>query len=129
MDKQQFIISSYTNLVAAFQWIKAVGFEKPYVIEVKAFTRTIAQNDLMWSLLGEISKQLVWHGQKLTPENWKDVLTAALKRQAVVPGIDGGFVVLGQRTSKMTVKEMNEVIELAYAFGAQNGVKFKPENN
>jgi hypothetical protein len=34
-------------------------------------------------------------------------------------------VVLGQRTSKMTVKEMNEVIELAYAFGAQNGVKFK----
>ena len=129
MTKQQFIISSYTNLVTAFKWIKALGFGKPYVIEVKAFTRTIAQNDLMWSLLGEISKQLVWHGQNLTPENWKDVLTAALKRQAVVPGIDGGFVVLGQRTSKMTVKEMNEVIEMAYAFGAQNGVEFKLENN
>ena len=127
MDKQKFIISSYANLVAAFQWIKSIGFGKPYVIEIKPFTRTVAQNDLMWALLGELSQQVVWHGQKLTPDNWKDVLTAALKRQAVVPGIDGGFVVLGQRTSKMTVKEMNEVIELAYAFGAQNGVKFKDD--
>jgi hypothetical protein len=100
---------------------------KPYVIEVKPLTRTVAQNDLMWAILGELAQQVVWHGQKLTPCNWKDVLTAALKRQAVVPGIDGGFVVLGQRTSKMTVKEMSEVIELAYAFGAQNGVKFKDE--
>ena len=127
MNKQQFIISSYANLVASFQWIKSIGFGKPYVIEIKPFTRTVAQNDLMWAILGELSQQVVWHGQKLTPHNWKDVLTAALKRQAVVPGIDGGFVVLGQRTSKMTVKEMNEVIELAYAFGAQNGVKFKDD--
>ena len=124
MLKQSFIISSYQNLVAAFKAIKAIGFGKPYVVEVKPLTRTIQQNDLMWALLTEISNQVVWHGQKLTPENWKDVLTAALKRQAVVPGIDGGFVVLGQRTSKMTVKELNEVIELAYAFGAQNGVVF-----
>lgn len=127
MTKQQWIISSYQNLVAAFKAIKAIGFGKAYVVEVKPFTRTIQQNDLMWALLTEISNQVVWHSSKLTPDNWKDVLTAALKRQAVVPGIDGGFVVLGQRTSKMSVKEMNEVIELAYAFGAQNGVVFNGE--
>lgn len=122
--KQSFIISSRDNLVTAFRFAESLGYGKPYVIEVKPLTRTIQQNDLMWALLTEISNQVVWHGQKLTPENWKDVLTAALKRQSVVPGIDGGFVVLGQRTSKMTVKELNEVIELAYAFGAQNGVVF-----
>ena len=125
MDKQQFIISSRDNLITAFRYAEQFGYEKAYAVEVKPLTRTIQQNDLMWAILGELSQQVVWHGQKLTPDNWKDVLTAALKRQAVVPGIDGGFVVLGQRTSKMTVKEMNEVIELAYAFGAQNGVKFK----
>ena len=35
-----------------------------------------------------------WHGQKLTPDEWKDVMTAAPKKQRVVPA-DGGFVVLG----------------------------------
>ena len=122
MEKHNFIISSRDNLVTAFRFAESLGYGKAYVVEVKPFTRTIQQNDLMWALLTEISNQVVWHGQKLTPENWKDVLTAALKRQSVVPGIDGGFVVLGQRTSKMSVKELNEVIELAYAFGAQNGV-------
>lgn len=122
--KQSFIISSRDNLVTAFRFAESLGYGKVYVVEVKPLTRTIQQNDLMWALLTEISNQVVWHGQKLTPENWKDVLTAALKRQSVVPGIDGGFVILGQRTSKMSVKELNEVIELAYAFGAQNGVVF-----
>lgn len=124
MEKRSFIISSRDNLVTAFRFAESLGYGKAYVVEVKPLTRTIRQNDLMWALLTEISNQVVWHGQKLTPGNWKDVLTAALKRQAVVPGIDGGFVVLGQRTSKMTVKELNEVIELTYAFGAQNGVVF-----
>lgn len=127
MTKQSFIISSRDNLVTAFRFAESLGYGKAYVVEVKPLTRTIQQNDLMWALLTEISNQVVWHGQKLTPDNWKDVLTAALKRQSVVPGIDGGFVVLGQRTSKMSVKELNEVIDLAYAFGAQNGVVFNEQ--
>ena len=42
----------------------------------------------------------------------------------VVPGLDGGFVVLGQATSKMTIAEMGELMELISAFGAQQGVRF-----
>jgi len=41
-----------------------------------------------------------------------------------VPGIDGGFVVLGLSTSKMSKEEMSELLELALAFGAQKGVVF-----
>ena len=66
---------------------------------------------------------MVW--SKLHKEEWKDVLTAALKRQKVVPGIDGGFVIIGARTSKMTVAEMTELIELSTAFGTEQGVKFR----
>jgi len=87
--------------------------------------RNIEQNNLMWSLLHEISQQVEWYGQKLTPENWKDVFTAALKRSKVVPGIDGGFVVIGAHTSTMTTREMAELIELMQAFGAEHHVKFK----
>lgn len=86
--------------------------------------RSHEQNRLMWANLADIANQVVWYGHKLHKEEWKDVLTAALKKQKVVPGIDGGFVIIGARTSKMTVAEMNELIELSYAFGTQQGVKF-----
>ena len=96
-----------------------------YRVEIRQQTRTLEQNARMWAMLGEIAEQVVWYGQKLTAEEWKDVLTAGLKRQKVVPGIDGGFVVIGARTSKMTRTEMAELTEVAYAFGAQQGVRFR----
>ena len=87
--------------------------------------RSLEQNRLMWANLEDIAQQVVWYGQKLHKEEWKDVLTAALKSQKVVPGLEGGFVVIGARTSKMTVAEMNELIELSTAFGTQQNVKFR----
>ena len=90
--------------------------------------RSLQQNRLMWKLINEVSEKVIWYGEKLTPENWKDVLTASLKKQTVVPGIDGGFVVCGTSTSKMTVKELNELIELTIAFGTQQGVKFSAQD-
>ena len=86
--------------------------------------RSLPQNKLMWALLSDLSRQVVWHGQKLTKEEWKDMCTAALKRQKVVPGIDGGFVVLGSSTSRMTVAEMTEMIDFIHSFGVQRGVEF-----
>jgi hypothetical protein len=96
-----------------------------YYLLIWAKMRSLEQNRLMWANLEDIAQQVVWYGQKLHKEEWKDVLTAALKKQKIVPGIEGGFVVIGARTSKMTVAEMNEVIELSVMFGAQQGVKFR----
>jgi hypothetical protein len=95
-------------------------------VEFRAPRRSIDQNALMWSLLGQISKQVDWYGQKLSSEDWKDVLTASLRRTRVVPGIDAGtFVPLGMRTSQMTKEEISDLLELIYAFGAERGVKFR----
>lgn len=93
-------------------------------IEVKTETRTLAQNARLWAMLTDVSKQVDWYGRKLTPEEWKHVFSASLSKQDVVPGIDGGFVVLGKSTSKMTKGEMSELQELMHAFGAQKGVRF-----
>ena len=87
--------------------------------------RSLEQNRLMWANLEDIAQQVIWYGQKLDKQEWKDVLTAGLKKQKIVPGIEGGFVVIGARTSKMTIAEMNELIELSTMFGAQQGVKFR----
>jgi hypothetical protein len=95
-----------------------------FAVTVEEPKRNLSQNALMWTLLSDVAEQVEWHGQKLSPENWKDMCSAALKAQRVVPGIDGGFVVLGARTSRMTKSEMSEMIEFIYAFGAQHGVTF-----
>jgi NinB protein len=95
-----------------------------YVVEVKPKTRTLDQNARMWAMLAEIAQQVEWHGQKLAAEDWKHVFSASLKQQRAVPGLDGGFVVLGQSTSKMTIREMSDLMEVASAFGAQHEVRF-----
>lgn len=95
-----------------------------YAIEVKEKTRSTEQNARMWAMLTDVSRQVEWYGKKLTPEEWKDVFSAAHKKHKVVPGIDGGFVVVGASTSKMSIREMGELMELIEAFGAQQGVRF-----
>lgn len=94
------------------------------IVSLKAPTRSLEQNNRLWALLTDVSRQVEWYGRKLSPEEWKCVFTAALKKQDVVPGIEGGFVVLGLSTSKMGVKEMVDLQELISAFGAQRDVKW-----
>jgi hypothetical protein len=93
-------------------------------VELRPPRRSGLQSNMMWGLLTDISRQVDWHGQKLSPDDWKEMISAALKQQRVIPGLEGGFVVLGARTSRMTVSEMSAVIEYCYAFGAQRGVVF-----
>ena len=88
--------------------------------------RSLDQNRLMWQRLTEISKQVIWYGERLSPTDWKDVFTASLRRLRVVPGIDAGtFVPLGMRTSDMTKAEMADLLTLIEAFGAERGVTFR----
>lgn len=110
------------NLIAA--WAKNVPVGS--TVEFRAPRRSCDQNALLWSLLGQISKQVDWYGQKLSSEDWKDVCSASLRRYNVVPGIDAGtFVPLGMRTSQMTKEEMTALIELIVAFGTERGVAFR----
>ena len=95
-----------------------------YVVTLAEPTRSLDQNSLLWPLLTEVSKQVDWYGNKLTADEWKDVFSAALKKQKVVPGLDGGFVVCGQSTSRMSKREFSDLVELIYAFGADRGVVF-----
>lgn len=97
-------------------------------IEFKAAKRTLPQNDLMWSRLTEVSRQVEWYGQKLPPADWKDIFTAALRTTRVVPGIDPGtFVLLGLHTSDMSKGEMADLLDLIDAFAAEHGVMFNEE--
>jgi hypothetical protein len=100
-----------------------------WILTLKPETRSQAQNRLMWPILTEFSRQLDWpingHMVKISPDDWKDVLTSAFKRETVrlAMGLDGGVVMLGQRTSRFTKAEFSEWVEFLYATAAARGVK------
>jgi hypothetical protein len=105
-------------------WAKTVPVHS--TVEFRSPRRSNDQNSLMWSLLTQISKKVVWYGEKLSPDDWKDICSASLRKAHVVPGIDPGTKVpLGMRTSQMTGSEISALIELILAFGTEQGVKFR----
>ena len=100
-----------------------------YEVRIKEPTRSTEQNSRLWASLTDVSKQVEWHGKKLTAEDWKHIFSSSLKKLEVVPNLDGtGFVALGLSTSKMTKRELSDLLELVYAFGAERGVVFGDMN-
>ncbi|WP_313684184.1 recombination protein NinB [Pantoea sp.] len=106
--------------------------EAPFEIVIQERKRTTDQNKKLWPLLTDLSRQVEWFGQKYAPEDWKDLITALVAKtkkqeQRTAPGIGGGVVMFGSRTSKMRVSEMVEVIEAIYWFGTEQNVKFSDD--
>ena len=96
-----------------------------YVVTIAEPTRTLEQNSKLWPMLEELAEQTDWHGNQLNPEEWKDLLSAGLVQSKVVPNLTGnGFVILGQRTSKLSKSQFAALIELITAFGVERGVVF-----
>ena len=94
--------------------------------------RSLEQNALMWVVLAAWAKQIEWQvngkAQRLTPEDWKDILTAAFLHEMgrIAPGLDGGMVLLGCRTRDFTVKEMKDFLDFIHASSAARGVVIAP---
>lgn len=120
------ILGNAESRARARAWISrapegtALAFRKP--------KRSREQNDMLHGLLTDIARQVEWCGRKLTVDAWKDIMTAAWRASRheldVVPGINGGFVMLGMHTSRMTKDEVSDLIEMTLAFGAEHEVAF-----
>lgn len=99
-----------------------------YVVKISEPTRNLEQNAAQWPILEAFSRQLQWpvNGQMvtMTPEEWKDVLTAAFRRERarLAMGLDGGVVMLGLRTSKMGKREFSEWLDFLGATAVARGV-------
>lgn len=128
MARALLVLHNDTIRDKAIRWIR--GVPKDTRVEFRGPRRSLDQNSLLWQRLTEVSAQVEWYGVKLSPEDWKDVFTASLRKARVVPGIDPGtFVPLGMRTSDMSKQEMTNLLDLISAFGAERGVTFSDEGN
>lgn len=124
MSRALIVVHSDRDRARAAKWASSapIGCR----IEFKASKRSLPQNSKLWASLSDIASQVVWHGQRLSPGDWKTIFTAALKRELrLVPNLDGdGFVNLGVSTSDLSKDEFAQLLELIAAFGAQRGVTF-----
>ncbi len=124
MSRALLVLHNDAMRAKAIDWIRRAPKETR--VEFKGPKRTLPQNDRMWAMLTEISQQLLWHGQRLSTEDWKQVFLSALKQEMrIVPNIHGdGFVQLGRSSSDLSKEEMGDLMTIIEAFGARYGVKF-----
>jgi hypothetical protein len=124
MSRATIILNSDKDRERAADWCRRIA--EGTRVEFKAIKRSPAQNDLMWALLTDISRQVEWHGLKLLADSWKLIFLDGLKRElTIVPNIDGtGFVNISRSSSDLSKEEMSDLIELIRAFGAKHNVVF-----
>jgi hypothetical protein len=133
--KKQFLLRDLNVKRNALAFIANLPTDEhsPLSIKIAPMGRTLDQNALLWPLLECFSQQLQWpvNGAmvNLEPEEWKDILTAAYRNetQRVAMGLNGGMVMLGMRTSKMTKAEFSEFIEFIHAVAAEHDVNLLRE--
>src|SRR5690606_31140123 len=91
-------------------------------------SRSLDQNAAMWPILQAFSEQLEWpvNGRmvRMTPDEWKDVLSAAFQNEQarLAMGLNGGVVMLGMRTSRMTKRQFSDWLEFLHATATDRGV-------
>jgi len=125
------VIDGIVSIKAVLDWaykviiIGLAGGAVEIIIRRYEENRSLPQNSKQWAMYTDIAEQLLWHGNTMSKEDWKILLTNEWKPQTIVPSISGhGFCVLNASTSKSSKKEMSDLIEIVYAFGSNSGVKW-----
>lgn len=125
MSRALLVLTSNDTRQKAASWVaKAPAGTR---VEFKASRRTLPQNDRMWAMLTDIAQQKEHAGQKHPPDKWKALFLHALgQEQEFLPSLDGKtFIPIGASSSDLSKDEMTDMIELMFAWGAENGVVFQ----
>ena len=125
MSRYLITIRNEKDRAKAAEWLARLPFG--WRVEFKETKRTVPQNDRMWAILTEISTQLVWHGQRYSPEDWKDYFMHALNGGRFMPSENGGMIPIGRSTSKLGKQEHSLLTEIMEGFAERQGVTLKEE--
>lgn len=124
MNKPSFALRTESDRARAIALLQRVDLSAGWTWTMREEVRSDAQNRRMWAMLRDISRQVEWYGQKLSDEDWKHIFSASVQKQRAVPGLDGGFVVLGISTRKQSKAWFNDMFEVMEAFAADRNVRF-----
>ena len=96
-------------------------------VTVREEKHSDAQRRHLNAVLADIAEQVDWTaaGEKLDVDTWRALIVTEALGGRVVPGISGGAVLVARSSRDLSSRRMSEVIEYAYAFGAERGVRFR----
>lgn len=99
------------------------------VVTVKEATRNNDQNAKMWAMLSDVSRAKP-EGRMWPPETWKAAFMHSLGHQCqFADGLDGsGPFPLGFRTSRLSVRQMADLITVIAEYGDRHGVRWSEPN-
>jgi NinB protein len=124
MSRAQITLCSRSEREKAVRWIGQAP--KGTRVSFKESKRSTDQNSKLWASLTDVATQVIWHGDRLSPDDWKLIFLDGLNREMRnVPSLDGsGVVNLGRSSSNLSKSEFSNLLELIQMFGAQHGVVF-----
>lgn len=124
MDKRTFKLVHPTARRLAAEAVQSAP--DGYCVIVSEPNRTLDQNAAQWPYLEGFARQkeLCINGvmQRVTSDDWKDVLTGCWNGEMRMAAFDGKVIMLPQRTSHMGKKVFSEWLEFLAAMAAQSGV-------
>lgn len=130
-QRRSYRVSTKDDLRTALHHLHAIAcqqFELERVVEVslKEYNPVVvAQRAQLSRLCQDLSHQLNWHGKHLSEDDWRHLLVAAYRKDArEVEGLNGGLVLLGGSSRDLNKRELDDVLELARAFGVEHDVTF-----
>lgn len=116
-------------IAAITEWVDSGA---DLALRLSDVSRSLDQNAAMWPALRDFAAQVNWAVTlrdgtvaRADAEDMKDILTAAFEQETrMAPGLRGGFVMLGARTSKYGKRKMADFLTFVRAEGNERGVRW-----
>jgi hypothetical protein len=122
-DRADLVLNSAEERATARRWVD--GLPQGTRVTFKGPQRTLEQNDRMWAMLTDIARQKTLHGRRWKTDQWKVIFLEAVGRETeLIPSLEGRFIPYGQSSSDLSKKEMSDLIEYMFAWGAENDVRW-----
>lgn len=95
---------------------------------------TDEQRRMLNAICGDLSAQVVWHGNRLHKDDWRHMLAGTMKGWRMMPGIDRGegapgFIMLGGSSLALSKSQARDAITCGLQIGddpASQGLADKP---
>jgi hypothetical protein len=83
---------------------------------------TEQQRKILNAACGDLSKQIEWHGFRLSKDDWRHMLSGTMKGWRMMPGIDrgegeAGFIMLGGSSMDLSKDQCIDAITQAFLIG------------
>jgi hypothetical protein len=98
-----------------------------YRVEIRERTRSLDQNAKFHAMCDDVSRQALWMGKKLKPEQWKVLFISGHSmaeglRAEIVAGIEGEYVNIRESSARMSTSRMISLIEYVQAWCSENNI-------